>query len=166
MRIEITKGRTEDRIAIFRADGTEARTRFPKKGPLPHDAVHFVVEQGLGLTRGFWGMVAQGRHPDQLAKIAKAAGHASASRAGLPGGDIVELLQAERVVEAFEAQLWSGGGDLAGLLAMAEPGCAASHVACPQIAPAQHERITKALNSFAATWTGAQVGHVAAMQWA
>lgn len=165
MRIEITKGRTEDWIVIVRDDGTEARTRFPKKGPVPHDAVHVFVEQELGLTQGFWGMVAQGRHPEQLVDIARAAGHASAARARVPDADIVELLQAERLVEAFEAQLWSGGGDLAGLLAMAEPGCAASHVACPPISPAQHEAIAKALNSFAAAWTGAPVGHVAAMQW-
>ena len=85
MRIIITKGERDDRIEVLRADGSGASTRFPRKGPVPHDATHYVVESGLGITKGFWGLVAAGRHPEEIAEIAKAAGHASAKRASRPG---------------------------------------------------------------------------------
>ena len=80
MQIRITKGRTDDHIAIRRDDGSEVATRFPKKGPIPHDAVHLAVERALGLHDGFWGMVARGHHPEGIAERATSAGHASASR--------------------------------------------------------------------------------------
>ncbi|MCW1402199.1 hypothetical protein OKA06_07605 [Novosphingobium sp. MW5] len=93
MRIEITKGEKDDAIAVTRDDGSTAFTGFPKKGPVPHDGVHFFVEQELGLARGFWGMVSAGHHPEELAELAKAAGHASAKRFGDPDPAIIELLQ-------------------------------------------------------------------------
>src|SRR3990167_4547408 len=68
MRIDITKGTSDDAIAIERADGTRALTRFPKKGPLPHDGVHAIVERALGFRRAFWGHVAGGGRPGGLAR--------------------------------------------------------------------------------------------------
>src|SRR3954453_22084071 len=108
MQITITKGERGDRIDAIRADGSSVTTTFPHKGPIPHDAVHFYVESELGLDRGFWGMVASGKHPEEVQDIAKAGGHASASRGRAPDADIIELIQAERAVECFEADLWSG----------------------------------------------------------
>ncbi len=57
MEITITKGQGEDRIAIVHADGRRMDTTFPKKGFIPHDAVHLFVERELGLRQAFWGMV-------------------------------------------------------------------------------------------------------------
>ena len=165
MKIEITKGRSADCIAIVRCDGSRVETSFPHKGPVPHDAVHYFVERGLGLREAFWGMIAAGAHPDALVEIAKAAGHASASRARVPDPDIVELIQAERLVECFEAELWSGGSDNAGLIAMAEAGCESSHVPLPAIAPSALAAAREALRSFADEWTAAPVGHVARLDW-
>ncbi|WP_305016849.1 isocitrate lyase/phosphoenolpyruvate mutase family protein [Mycobacterium tuberculosis] len=42
-------------------------TTFPKKGFIPHDAVHVFVERELGLKDAFWGMVKAGRHPEEIA---------------------------------------------------------------------------------------------------
>ena len=109
MRITITKGEDEDRIEAVRADGSSVSTRFPHKGPVPHDAVHFHVESALAIRDAFWGMVAAGKYPQEIADIAKVAGHASAKRAEVPDASIVPLLQAERLVECFEADMWSGG---------------------------------------------------------
>ena len=121
MRISITKGDKEDRLEMERADGTRASTRFPHKGPIPHDFVHYAVESELGIDRGFWGLVEAGHHPEEIQEIAKAAGHASAKRAEVPAADFVPAIQAERIVEAFEADHWSGGqGDPAGVAYMAE----------------------------------------------
>lgn len=52
-----------DRIYVHRDDGTEVAWQFPTYGDLlAHDLVHFVVEQELGLTDGFWGLVQGGAH--------------------------------------------------------------------------------------------------------
>lgn len=165
MEIAITKGRTLDRIAVTRADGSRAETTFAKKGPVPHDAVHWLVERELRLTQGFWGMVADGLHPEEIAELAKAAGHASASRAQVPDGAIVELLQAERLVECFEADLWGGGGSAADLIALAQSACEYSHVALPPLDEAAVEAVRAALSEFAATWIAAPISHVAQLEW-
>jgi hypothetical protein len=165
MIIRITKGSGEDHVAIARADGSGVETRFPWKGPVPHDAVHLIVERELGLAGAFWGMVESGRHPEDIQALAKAAGHASASRAGVPDAAIFELLQAERLVECYEALLWGGGGTLADVVAMAEPNCAASHVACPAIGEAQHEAIVMAVAALADEWRAAPRGATREWVW-
>ena len=168
MRIEITKGHRDDAIRIIRADGSMAATHFPKKGPVPHDAVHYFVERGLGLDDAFWGKIAAGAHPEELAALAKAAGHASASRAGDPDASIVELLQAERLVECFEAELWSmagGEADDAGLIAMAETACAASRVPLPALPSTKIAAIRGPLGAFAADWSAAPQGHTVVLDW-
>lgn len=165
MRIEITKGQRDDRIAIRRRDGTRADTVFPKKGPVPHDAVHWFVERELGLSRGFWGMVSAGAHPEDIAEIAKASGHASAKRASTPAAGIVELLQAERIVECFEADLWSGGGAAQDLIVLAETACGYSVVPLPAMDAAAVERIQFGIAVFAEEWAAAPQGHVAVLDW-
>ncbi len=66
MRIEITKGERADRIRVNRPDGTVLDYAMPKKGPVPHDAVHYFVERALGLADAFWGMIARGCIPMPL----------------------------------------------------------------------------------------------------
>lgn len=166
MEITITKGLSEDRIAICHADGRRVETTFPKKGFIPHDAVHVFVERELGLKNAFWGMVKAGRHPEEIAGIAKAAGHASASRNTVPDASIVELLQAERLVECFEADQWSGGsGAAADLIAMAEVACNTSHVPLPGLDAAQVAAIRSHITAFAGEWMAAPLGHVARFDW-
>lgn len=165
MKITITKQADNDRIALHRDDGSTAETTFPKKGVVPHDAVHFFVEQAFGLRRGFWGMVAEGRHPEDIAALAKAAGHASAKRASLPEPEIIELLQAERLVECFEADMWSPGSEEALLLDVARTGCEASHVELPAIAEGAVEMVRSRLTDFARGWVQAPPGHVATLEW-
>jgi len=165
MQIAITKGRELDRIVITRTDGSLAETTFPKKGPIPHDAVHWLVEREFGLARAFWGMVADGHHPEEIAALAKAAGHASAKRAEVPDGSIVELLQAERLVECFEADLWGGGGSAADLIALAQTACDHSRVPAPPLDEQAVEAVRAGLNAFAETWIAAPQGHIAQLDW-
>ncbi len=50
-----------DHIYVTRADGTEVSWQFPTYGDgLPHDLVHLVVEDGLAMSDGFWGLVDRG----------------------------------------------------------------------------------------------------------
>ncbi len=50
-----------DHIYVTRADGTEVHWQFPASGDgLPHDLVHLVVESGLEMRDGFWGLIDRG----------------------------------------------------------------------------------------------------------
>jgi hypothetical protein len=165
MRITITKGSDGDRIAVQRTDGSHEAFAFPRKGPYPHDAFHFFVERELGMVRGFWGLVAGGLAPDAVQTLAHAGGHASAKRAGTPHAGIIELVQAERLVECFEAASWSGGADDAMILAMAEPAWATSRVPAPDGVAGQLAAIRDALDAFLDDWRALPEGGALELAW-
>lgn len=166
MRITITKGEREDRIDARRADGTTVRTQFPHKGPVPHDAVHFFVETRLGIGEGFWGLVARGHHPEAIGALAKQAGHASAKRASEPDPAIVPIVQAERAVECFEADLWSGSaGDPATLRDVVAAGCAQSFVPALQVSDDVIAAIRADLLDLRQRWASARQGQSIELHW-
>ena len=165
MRITIAKERDIDRLDIQRGDGSRATTSFPKKGPIPHDFVHFAVERGLGLADAFWGKVAKGEHPEALGEMAKMGGHSSAKRAQEPDPAIVEMVQSERLVECFEADLWSGGGDNGSLRHMAEAGWAQSCVPPLAMTDEELDRIRTRILDFADDWRALPVGGTVTLDW-
>ncbi|MBI1364457.1 MAG: hypothetical protein GC153_00685 [Alphaproteobacteria bacterium] len=165
MEIEIIKGERADIIRIRRSGGAVDETTFPKKGPIPHDAVHVIVEDELGLRRGFWGMVGDGRHPEDIQAIAKEAGHASAKRAGTPDASIVELIQAERLVECFEAEAWSAPADDEAFRAIAAAACSQSHVPAPLLRADAIATIRARLARLKADWTALPVGESLRFSW-
>jgi hypothetical protein len=162
MDVTIIKGTSNDRISIIRSDGSHADTSFAKKGPFPHDVVHYAVEKHLGLASGFWGMVAAGHHPEELVEIAKMAGHASAKRAEVPQPHIVELLQAERIVECFEADMWGGGAEETMLLETIELACGYSHVPVPPMDGTSIAAIRDELAQLGNQWANGRIE----FQWA
>ena len=165
MKVEITKGTDRDWIEIFRDQNSTEKTSFPKKGAIPHDAVHFIVETELELRNGFWGMIADGVRAADIQDIAKKAGHASAARARLPDANIVELLQAERLVECFEADIWSGSDDVELFQDIARAACESSFVPDMQISADTILAIRSQLKKFEARWTGAPIGHTVTFEW-
>ena len=165
MKVRITKGVRDDGLEMLRDDGSIVHTRFPKKGPVPHDITHFIVERQLGLNDGFWGKVAGGAHPEELGAMAKSAGHASAKRARLPQFDIVEIIQSERIVEAFEAELWSGGEDNDAVRAMAQSGCEQSLVPGLAMADAVIDAARAALRDFRDRWSVLDTGGQVELSW-
>src|SRR3954451_9092268 len=167
MQITITKGERGDRIDALRADGSSVSTTFLHKGPIPHDAVHFYVESELGLGRGFWGMVASGQHPEQVQEIAKAGGHASASRGRVPDSDIVELILAERAVECFEADLWGGSASDADTFREAvSAGCAQSLVPAIELSDAAISSVRGKLLDLRSRWSALPQGQAITLDWA
>jgi len=90
----------------MRDNGFRISTTFPKKGWFPHGAVHFIIEKQLNLATGFWGHIAAENAPEEVVTLTKHGGHASASRAERAADSIVELIQVERIIECFEAELW------------------------------------------------------------
>ena len=165
MRITLTKGTDHDHLRVEREDGTSESTRFPRKMGFPHDAVHFVVEQSLRFERAFWGRVADGASPLVVASVAKAGGHASSKRAGQPAHDIVELIQAERIVECFEAEIGAESTDVETWRSVFAAACAQSRVAVPDLSSATIERIRDRLRIAARQWDGLGVGESLELYW-
>ena len=108
MQITITKGERGDRI------DASARRRQPRHYDLsaqgPDSARRRSLFRGVpnsACTADSGGLSLRAA-PEQVQEIAKAGGHASASRGREPDPGIVETIQAERAVERFEADLWGG----------------------------------------------------------
>lgn len=165
MRIEVTKGRSDDAIRIIRDDGLVAETRFPKKGPFPHDLVHAVVEDVLGLKAAFWGMIANGRHPDEIQALANAMGHASASKAHAPDPGIIQLIQAERLVECFEAEIWGGPAALDSLQSVADAAFAQSLVPRVELTAETVAEIRQRLAELQTDWMPLREGGTLTVDW-
>lgn len=165
MEIKITKGATGDSIHVQRSDGTAATTCFPHKGPIPHDAVHFFVETELDMRAGFWGLVAGGLQPDEVGAMAKAAGHASAARPRTPEASIVMAIQAERLVECFEADLWGAGCDTQTFRDTLEVACEQSFVPTPEIDDQGVARIRRRLEDFRQQWLALKPGQTCELKW-
>lgn len=165
MDIAIEKGSAFDRIEVLRADGSRAAVRFPKKGPFPHDAVHWVAETVFGLDRGFWGIVAGGLDPEQVGKLAKTHGHASAARPAEPDLQIVQLIQSERLVECLEAELWSAPADLGTFVAVFDAACRESRVPPLAIEPASLERARSTLDRLRQKWAALAIGESLSLLW-
>jgi hypothetical protein len=87
------------------------RTRVPgccmggriREGQLPHDLAGFVIEGGLGLRNGFWGLVAEGATFNSMRKRPTRGGRA------LIAAHRAELDAAEARVHAEEHLLEQGG---------------------------------------------------------
>lgn len=165
MQILVTKGERSDWVEARRADGSVARENVPHKGPLAHDLVHYVVESELGFDQGFWGLVAAGNDPQQISEMAKAAGHASAKRAELPASQFVQAIQVERIVESFEAELWSRGSDNDSLRAMAQAGCDQSLVPFPELADVAIDRARGKIANLAEQWANLSIGESLTLCW-
>jgi Stress-induced bacterial acidophilic repeat motif len=157
MEVTIIKEDQLDRILMVRSDGSRAETTFAKKGPFPHDAVHYAVEKHLGLADGFWGFVASGRDPEEVAAIAKQGGHASAKRAQVPHASIIELLQAERIVECFEADLWGGPASPEMLCETAKVACESSFVPALALTDDEIAAIRNELKQMQAQWVSGSI---------
>lgn len=91
-----------DRLRFERADGSHSDIEMPRQGILPHDLIHYVVEQGLGMRQGFLSLVAGGAAASFAMEV-------------LHGPDAKErerqAVQAEALVEALQTQLWGGSFD-------------------------------------------------------
>lgn len=100
LRLVAIKGRPNDRrdrLRYVRNDGSSVEIDMPRQGILPHDLVHALVEDGLGLTGGFMARVACGASPDFMESLSSD-----------PSPD---LGIAESTVEAMQAQLSQGHFD-------------------------------------------------------
>ncbi len=135
-----------------------ARTTFPKKGLFPHDAVHLIVEKRMRFQHGFWGRIARGATPEEIAAIAKAGGHASSTRAVEPAVEITELIHSERLVECFEAEMWSKCSDNAILRSILDAACSQSKLLSPRLSDEEIGDIRTEIAQALKAWRALGVG--------
>jgi hypothetical protein len=94
---------SRDRVYVKRIDGSSTGWDFPTYGDgLPHDLCHLVVEDGLELSEGFWGLV------DQNVDVGLVNNEPTLMRDGKPlvaqpGVDFTGLNQAEEAVALLAA---------------------------------------------------------------
>lgn len=97
---------------VTRGDGTSTGWDFPSYGDwLPHDLCHLVVEDELGLTDGFWGLV------DLGAEVGLVDNQATLMRDGKPlvehaEIDLTGLIRAEAVVASLTGPAANEAADL------------------------------------------------------
>jgi hypothetical protein len=139
MRLIFTKrsGKYDD-LSIERPGRAPEALTCPKQGIIPHDMVHYAVESTLS-HRGFLGLVADGQ----------------AAAFTTTGGDSEEAV--ERLVEVFQAEMWSGRVPASDLLATYEHACGArGHGAAP-VSTADVEAIRDRLDQLTADWSQVSV---------
>jgi hypothetical protein len=140
MRLTFTKrdGKYDD--LLIERDGREPeKISNPKQRIIPHDMVHYGVESVLG-HRGFLSLVADGQ------------GAAFATAGGAPEEAI------ERLVEAFQAEMWGGRVPAEELLEAYRLGCEArGHGAVP-VSAGDVEAVRKRLDQLTAQWSAVPVG--------
>lgn len=139
MRLTFTKrGGKHDDLVIDRAERPPEKIACPKQGIIPHDMVHYAVENALA-HRGFLGLVAGG----------------AAAAFETTGGESEEAI--ERLVETFQAELWGGRVPSADLIATYEHACCArGHPAVP-VSPADVDAIRARLEQLTEKWAALPV---------
>lgn len=134
MKLIFTKrGGKYDDLAIEREGRLTETIKCPKQGIIPHDMIHYAIESTLA-HRGFLTMVAEGE----------------AASFTTTGGDAEEAV--ERLVENFQAEMWSGRVPAEELLASYELACdARGHPAAP-VSVADVEAIRARLDDLSEKW--------------
>jgi hypothetical protein len=94
-------------ISVVRDDGIKLRVRAPdRKFSPPHDLIHFVVEKGMRLQRGFWGSIAAGAKFSSLEVIdGRQRPRANERSAEIIKANKRQLSEAEAIVGAFQTEL-------------------------------------------------------------
>lgn len=104
--MKIAFSRTGDRLystTIARDDKVRLKVpSYDRTSSIPHDLSHYVVEGELGLSRGFWGSVADGaRFPGMIVLEGRQKPHATPRSEALIKANHPQLIEAEVLVSSF-----------------------------------------------------------------
>lgn len=145
------EGEGADRVYVTRVDGPEESFRiWPSVAGLPHDLAHLVVETGMGLVLGFWGLVAAGGRPT----------------APVGDHDPTQLLQAEIVVNVLTGYGSQDHTTDADRTAAVTAACqAAAVIPPPGVDEATIARLRAALTEEATAWVSLPRGTALCRRW-
>jgi hypothetical protein len=160
MRIRFTKQTgKQDWMECIRDDGTSTCCPIPKQGILPHDFVHYVVEDTLDLRQGFWGIIAIG------AGFPNSQPPWDASKFDLP--NLTQGLQAESLVECFQAEMWNGFQPSPNFQDILEITCQQRGISTPQaLSSAALQQVRSRLKEFSRQWQMLAVGETLEVEFA
>lgn len=107
MQVSVEKTTERPVIIAKRDDGVSLRVRTPdRKFSPPHDLIHFVVEKGMRLRRGFWGSVADGAKFASMEVIdGRQRPKANERSAQIIKANNAHLSEAEMIIGAFQKVL-------------------------------------------------------------
>ncbi len=107
MYLNVQKTADRPNIIAVRDDGVSVRVRTPdRKFSPPHDLIHFVVEKGMRLQRGFWGSVADGAKFASVEVIdGRQKPRANERSAQIIKANEAHLSESEMIVGAFQKVL-------------------------------------------------------------
>jgi hypothetical protein len=141
MKLVFTKGsHKNDRMDVLHADGAVESIDCPKQGIIPHDMVHYAVENVLRV-RGFLARVASGEA-------------AMLTMQAEPHSDAVE-----RLVEVFQGDGWSGGATPPDeMIALYHVTCEARRCPMLPVEPSDIVAVRDRIAELTGLWTGVPVG--------
>jgi len=147
MHVVFTKGSAKhDRMDVVRNGVVAESVECPKQGIIPHDMVHFVVEDMLQ-KRGFLTRVLEG-------EIASYRMRADAESDGV-----------ERLVEVFQGDGWSGwGSSPADMLDLYQVTCRARGCAPLGVESGDIEAVRERILALTAQWQAVPVGKSLALR--
>ncbi len=161
MKIVIQRTTTQHNIKVFRDDGVTLELRPPdRKFSPPHDVIHFVVEQTLGLQRGFWGTVAGGAKLSSMTVIkGRQRPHADARSKSLINSNRSYLTEAEVFVGVFQDVLLRNPKAYREIVGrrLEERG--------REIEPDEIERVWSALVTLRKRWEDMAIGDSIVLEW-
>ncbi len=141
----------QDWLECWRDNGSSTQWPMPKQGILPHDFVHYIVEDTLNLKRGFYGIMAN------AVVIPKSSPPWDVAEFML--GDSMEALQAESLVECFQAELWNENQPGENFQDMLQVTCEKREIPTPQeITEADLDQVRVRLHHFRHRWEALGIG--------
>lgn len=147
-------------ISVVRDDGVKLSLRAPdRKFTPPHDLIHFVVEKGMHLQRGFWGSIAAGAMFSSVEVVeGRQKPKAKERSAEIIKANGQHLSEAEAIVGAFQTVLHLKWPDEAALRRrLKEGGRRLEHALV-------HSTWTR-LISFRDEWTELAIGKSIHLEW-
>jgi len=107
MYLDVQKTTDRPNIIAVRDDGVSVRVLTPdRKFSPPHDLIHFIVEKGMHLQRGFWGSIADGAKFASVEVIdGRQKPRANERSAQIIKANEAHLSEAEMIVGAFQKVL-------------------------------------------------------------
>ena len=133
-----------DTLTCVRPDGSTTTALLTRQGILPHEAVHFVVEDALGWHDAFFGHIARGESFEKITVRL----HGRSAR----WSKITQARQSEALVECLEKDQWGGTSDPAEFAQKLVGACRQRAVEPPDITAEELERVRVALREFGAAW--------------
>lgn len=133
-----------DTLACVRPDGSATSAVLRRQGVLPHEAIHFVIEDRLGWHDALFGHIARGESIEQVTNRLHGR-NAQWSK-------MTQALQSESLVECFETEQWGGASDPATFAQKLVAACRRRGVAPPDITAEELARVRVALREFGAAW--------------